>query len=287
MILGGNGFVAQGYRLYLESIGHEPLVVSRSFCYYPHVAVTRSLLEHYRPHVVINAAGYTGLTVDCCEKHQSDCVAANVTLPVNAARECHKLSIPFVHLSSGCIFDSKEKTFSEEDFPNPISFYTRCKRDAENEIMELNPFVFRLRLPISIRHHPRNLLIKLSKYEKILDGVNSITWLEEFVERSWQIWQTQNPGVWNAVQPGSISIVEVAELLHAAGLRGPVEVWDETEFYQNHVKRSEAVLSSEKFDRAFGSQGTHVLLAVQRCIDKLVKEKERRERYYSPISPHS
>lgn len=271
IVILGSGFVGTGYKLYLESIGHEPLVVSRSFCYYPHVAVVRSLLEHYRPHVVINAAGFTGLTVDCCEVKKGDCLAANVALPADVARECDKLSIPFIQISSGCIFDGPGP-FTEESEPNPVSFYARCKLLAEIQLAQFKPWTFRIRMPFSMRNHPRNLLVKLAKYEKILDGVNSLTFLEEFVERSWQIWQTQNPGVWNAVQPGSISIVEVAGLLHAAGLRGAVEVWDQQEFYQSHVKRSEAVLSTEKYERAFGAMGTNVLLAVKQCIEKLAEK---------------
>lgn len=237
------------------------------------MAVVRSLLEHYRPAVVINAAGYTGLTVDCCEVKKEECVAANVTVPVSIAKECHRFSIPFIHISSGCIFTGPGM-FTENSFhSNPPSFYAKCKVQAEMEISGFNPFIFRIRMPISNRDHPRNLLVKLSKYEKILDGVNSLTFLEEFIERSWKIWQTQNPGIFNCVQPGSISIVEVAELLHAAGLRGAVEVWDEADFYRSHVKRSEAVLSTEKYDQAFGARGTHVLVAVQNCIEALVSEK--------------
>lgn len=276
-ILGGNGFVASAYKLYLESIGHEPLVVSRSFCYYPHVAVVRSLLEHYRPHVVINAAGYTGLTVDCCEKHQSDCMAANVTLPVNVARECHKFSIPFIQISSGCIFDG-HGPFTEEADPNPVSFYARCKLLAEIDLAQFKPWTFRIRMPFSTRNHPRNLLIKLVKYEKILDGENSLTWLEEFCERSWRIFEKgsplQSPAIFHAVQPGAVRTRDIAQLLLDARIRVlPVTLFDQVEFYESHVKRSEAVLSSEKFDTAFGSRGTHVLTAIQQCIDKLVEVK--------------
>lgn len=275
----GSGFVATGYKLYLESIGHEPLVVSRSFCYYPHVAVIRSLLEHYRPHVVINAAGFTGLTVDCCEVKKGDCLAANVTLPVDVARECYKLSIPFIQISSGCIFDGPGP-FTEESEPNPVSFYTRCKLLAEINLAQFKPWTFRIRMPFSTRNHPRNLLVKLAKYEKILDGANSMTWLEEFCERSWQIFEKgsppQSPAIFHAVQPGAVRTLDIAQLLLDAHIRSlPVSVFDPSEFYQDgsHVKRSEAVLSSEKFDSAFGSRGTQALLAVRRCIEKLVEGK--------------
>lgn len=271
IVILGSGFVASAYKLYLESIGHEPLVVSRSFCYYPHVAVIRSLLEHYRPHVVINAAGYTGLTVDCCEVKKDECMAANVTVPVNVARECHKLSIPYLHISSGCVYDGDKGAYTENDEPSPKSFYSKCKLDAEKEMAEYQPYQMRIRMPFSARNHPRNWLVKLCRYEKILDGWNSVTFLDEFIQRSWKVSQTSAPGIYNCVAPGPVSTVAVARLLHQAGLRGPFGVWHPDVFYAGgeHVKRSEAVLDGSKFDQAFGLPGKSAIEAIDDCIEKL------------------
>jgi dTDP-4-dehydrorhamnose reductase len=104
---------------------YEPLDISRK------EEVEKIFLKH-KPHVVINTAAMTN--VDTCETHREECWAANVNAVqymVEAAQNCH-----FIHVSTDFVFDGmKGKEYSEEDQPNPQSFYALSKYEGEKIVM--------------------------------------------------------------------------------------------------------------------------------------------------------
>jgi dTDP-4-dehydrorhamnose reductase len=266
----GTGFVAQAYLRCLHYLGFYPLVLSRSWLNYTDPWELEFCLKHYKPDMVINCAGYTGDTVDDCEQNKHDCYHANVTLPNNIAIICGRLAAPLIHISSGCIFNGAGP-FTELDNPNfwkftGDPFYVYCKGHAESMVMEACPrsWLFRIRMPFSHIQHKRNWLCKLMKYDKILDGLNSVTWIDEFAMRSWQLSQKSPPGIYHAAQLNPVRTLDVAKLL-----KPNVTEYDPAEFLKTHVQRSAAVLDCTKFEKAYGTQFTDTMTALRCCIEKL------------------
>src|SRR3989338_5988061 len=95
-------------------------------------------LEAQHPDVVINAAGKTGNpNIDWCEDHQLETLASNATGPLVLLNECMNRNVRLVHISSGCIFTGASLHsggFTEEDAPNPISFYSWTKAQADEAL---------------------------------------------------------------------------------------------------------------------------------------------------------
>lgn len=264
----GSGFVSQGYQLALGHLGYKPIVLSRAHADYTDPAVLRPILEEQKANIVINAAGYTGVTVDSCEIHKAECFKANVTLPFDVATICCDLKVPLIHISSGCIFHGAGP-FIETDPPNPQSYYAECKVLAEEHMseLEMSRWDFRIRMPFAHQASPRNWITKLMAYPQILDGLNSVTWRDEFCMRSWQIAAKAAPGVYHAVQPSPVTTLAVAQLLERSGKRGLVSLLDEDAFYKNHVKRSAAVLDCSKFERAYGAKSNTAMSGITWCIE--------------------
>jgi dTDP-4-dehydrorhamnose reductase len=281
IVILGAGFVAQAYCRALYHLGYYPIIFSRSWMDYADPSVVRYNLSACRARIVINAAGYTGDTVDDCEANKAECYRANVTLPVNVAKVCKELSLPLIQISSGCIFNG-DGPFVEKDDPKHLpkqqSFYATCKRQAELGIEDVggSVFIFRIRMPFSHIHHRRNWLLKLCDYPLILDGLNSATFIEEFAMRSWQLAEKGAPGVYHCVQPEPIRTAEVARMLHVAGLRKlAVECWNPEDFSQHHCKRSAAVLNCAQFETAYKAPSTPTRSAIEWCIEQLVKTIQR------------
>jgi dTDP-4-dehydrorhamnose reductase len=279
IIVLGTGFVAQAYLRILHCLGYFPAVLSRSWCNYSDPCILRERISSFGPGFVINAAGFTGKSVDCCERDKDQCYHANVTLAREIAIACKDYRMRLIHISSGCIFNGAGP-FSEADepqmFPQAQSFYAVCKKHAEDAVLEsgADAFIFRIRMPFSHFRHPRNWLIKLSEYPQILDGVNSVTWLDEFAMRSWQVSEKGEPGIYHCVQPGPVSTADVARMLFKAGLRNlPVTLFDPAEFLKQHVRRSEAILSCEKFEAAYKTKSTDAVSALTWCIEQLANDK--------------
>ena len=152
-LLGGNGYVGSAFQRCLTSAGHDYAVISRGDIDYSDGVTLRDYLRQVRPRFVINAAGYTGRpNVDACELHKADCLAGNAVLPGIIRDVCEELTIPWGHVSSGCIFTGARPDgsgFTEDDAPNfsfrqnNCSFYSGCKALGE-EVLERCGAVLRL-----------------------------------------------------------------------------------------------------------------------------------------------
>jgi 3,5-epimerase/4-reductase len=179
-------------------------------------AAVRSVLESIKPDAVINCAGKTGKpNVDWCEDHKEETIRANVTGPLILLDECLQRGIHFTHVSSGCIFagDNGGKGFSEEDTPNfSGSFYSRSKAWSDQVLREFPVLILRLRMPFDGTTSERNLIMKLRKYARVLDEPNSITHLPDFLDAAERLLQKKATGVYNVVNPGSVSPYQVMEL---------------------------------------------------------------------------
>ncbi len=179
-------------------------------------AAVRAALDASKPDVVINCAGKTGTpNVDWCEDHKEETVRANVTGPLILLEECLKRGIHLTHMSSGCIYtgDNGGKGFIEEDPPNfSGSFYSRTKAWSDQILKDFPVLVLRLRMPFDGSQSPRNLLMKLKKYHRVLDEKNSLTYIPDLMKVAKVLIQKRATGVFNVVNEGPISPFEVMEM---------------------------------------------------------------------------
>lgn len=202
IILGGKGLMGQHFlTLYPDALMPKADIAD--------VHQVASFLDAEKPDVVINAAGKTGKpNVDWCEDHQEETLRSNVTGPLVLLDECRKRDIYWVHLSSGCMYqgDKGGEGYSEEDPPNfSGSYYARTKAWAEQMLKEFPVLILRLRMPFDGTRHERNLIMKLSKYPRVLDVENSLTYLPDFLLVASRLIAERKTGIYNVVNEGAIS----------------------------------------------------------------------------------
>lgn len=272
----GTGYVGSAYLRALHFLGLRPMAQSRSWLDYTDPSQLAHLLDIQKPQLVINAAGYTGNTVDDCETNKEECYSANVSLVRNLGEACKKLDISLFHISSGCIFDGCGP-FIEDSVPNNLSqFYAQCKIHAEMELATTGAraWVFRIRMPFGPSVHRRSWLCKLAGYDRILDGLNSVTFLDEFAMRSYQLVQKADPGIYHAACSTPVRTEQVARMLFDAGVRSKAcELFSPADFAAaGHVHRSSAVLDVTKFEKAYGAPFGDPMVALRWCIDRLKDE---------------
>lgn len=97
-----------------------------------HEEITK-VLDLYHPDVIIHTAAMTN--ADVCEEKKQLCQALNTNAVAALCSECEARKIHLVHLSTDFVFDGENGPYSEEDKPNPISYYGKSKADAENIIL--------------------------------------------------------------------------------------------------------------------------------------------------------
>ena len=176
----------------------------------------RRELEETNPEVVINAAGTTGRpNIDWCEDHRLETIAGNVSGALNLELACAERNLYWVHLSSGCVFQGSGphgRGFMEDDSPAPPSFYSHTKHWADEILKNFPVLIIRLRLPIDNEPNPRNLIDKLSKYQKIIDSENSMTVIPDFLFATKKLIEKKCTGVYHVVNPGIMRPSEIMML---------------------------------------------------------------------------
>ncbi len=174
-----------------------------------------ALLEAEKPDVVINAAGKTGRpNVDWCEDHKEETLHANVLGPLVLLEECAKRDIYWVHMSSGCIYqgDNGGTGYTEKDTPNFMgSFYSRSKAWSDQILKEFPVLVLRIRMPFDDSQNERSLITKISKYSRLLDVPNSLTYLPDFLTAAKVLIERRKTGLYNIVNPGALSPYQVMQ----------------------------------------------------------------------------
>jgi 3,5-epimerase/4-reductase len=175
------------------------------------------LLEEINPDVVLNAAGVRGKpNVDWCETHQYETMEGNVNLPINIAEACHERNIYLLHIGSGCVFYGESPDpagWLEEDFANPIAYYSKCKYAADLSLGSLpNVGVARIRVPLDDRPYPGNIIDKLAVYPKIIDVENSITVIPDMIEVFHQLLEKKAEGIFHVTNPGALKYRSLMEL---------------------------------------------------------------------------
>ena len=96
------------------------------------------VLREAEPDVVIHLAAITH--IDRCEKDKKNgekgvVWKTNVEATSEIAKYCAKQNIQLVFLSTECVFDGKQKYFSENSKKNPINWYGKTKSEAEDIVL--------------------------------------------------------------------------------------------------------------------------------------------------------
>lgn len=92
-----------------------------------------TVFNAFKPHVVINAAGYTD--VDKAERETTEAEFINAYGPYLLAIQCHNTGALLIHFSTEYIFNGKNHCrYIETDTPAPLNVYGRTKLQGEQYI---------------------------------------------------------------------------------------------------------------------------------------------------------
>ncbi len=251
LLLGASGYVGRAFATELRRRSRPFIPLTRSAIDYSDFNLLFDYLRRIRPRFLINAAGFTGRPgEEACELAHEQTLAANVLLPQTVARACAMTNTPWGHVSSGNIFagakivengrmrierdlnlpeirallaEHPERIFgfNEWDQPNasfrcgPCSFYTGSKALAEEAIQQIGQgYLWRPGLPFNERAEPRNLLSRLQHAEEVVDTVNSLSHIDDFVRACLDLWQTEAPfGKYNVTNSGAVSTRQIVSLI--------------------------------------------------------------------------
>ena len=93
----------------------------------------RNTIRQAKPEIIINTAAYTA--VDKAESERQLAARVNATAPGILGEEAKRLGALLVHYSTDYVFDGEKRSpYTEDDAPNPISYYASTKLEGERAI---------------------------------------------------------------------------------------------------------------------------------------------------------
>ena len=142
LVTGSNGLLGQkilenlrknDYTIIATSKG-ENRVKQDNYYTYESLDITQEeevnrILNLYSPDVVFNTAAMTN--VDLCEDERAMCDKLNIHAVAFLANSCLKIDAHLIHISTDFVFDGKDGPYSENDIPNPLSYYGKSKYKSE------------------------------------------------------------------------------------------------------------------------------------------------------------
>lgn len=192
----------------------------------------RQEFESVQPSVVINAAAKTLTNQLEKPENQEQARLVNVQGAKNLAVQAQEYDAQMVQISTAMMFDGSGIT--EETHPEPKSVYAQTKAEAD-AAMPPEVLIVRIHTPLSKYAHPRNLLTKLIGFNQVVDEPSSLTVVEDLLPALEALINQKAQGIYNLVNPGSISLLEIIQLMKERGLieeNKPVKAISKTELNQ-------------------------------------------------------
>lgn len=269
-ILGASGFMGERCVNYFKKRGHEVFTERVDIT---DINALRSAFERCSPEVVINFAGVRAYpTIDWCEDNKEETVAVNVGGAINVALAAIEKSVYSIQIASGCIYSGDEHIqFTEEDEPNFTgSFYSRMRIVMQNALKELPVLQVRIRMPISMSAHPRNLITKIASYKKVISVPNSVTLIEDMFVALEKLSEIRPTGILNLTNDGYVTHGDLLSAYKA--IVDPVHEYElidvrELETKVTKAGRSNCILSNEKMK----SLGIEMPALDEARLDELLK----------------
>lgn len=234
LITGSNGLLGQkllhklrkdiSVELVATSIGDNRVSEKEGYKYLSLDITNKSEVEDIiffeKPDVIINTAAMTN--VDDCEDNKQECDALNVDAVKYLSDCANEINTHLIHISTDFIFDGENGPYSEDDIPNPLSYYGLSKLKSETLLLESSCKWTVLRTIIVF-----GVAEKLSKGNLILwakgalekgDPLNIVddqfrapTIAEDLADACVLSFQKRKYGIYNASGKNIMSIYEIVE----------------------------------------------------------------------------
>ena len=224
LVIGKSGQLGSAFFKINQASPHRITVIGRPKMDLTKSSQIRELLTEVKPDIVINAAAYTA--VDDAETNEDLAFELNAIGPHGLSKECKKMSLPLIQVSTDYVFDGSSATpYKPEDQVAPLSAYGRSKLAGEWACMaNYSEGTYVVRTSWVFSQWGNNFvktMLQLSVGRESLDVVNdqigSPTYVCDLAEAIIQMCeqihtqQVDAPGVYHFANTGTCSWYEFAQ----------------------------------------------------------------------------
>ncbi|MCG9881315.1 MAG: SDR family oxidoreductase [Bacteroidia bacterium] len=148
LITGSNGLLGQKLiEYYQKNTQHELIATARGLDRFPNkfgytyesLDITNEdevnqVIGKHKPDAIINTAAMTN--VDACESDREGCDLLNISAVKYLVQAANCINAHFTQVSTDFIFNGTHGPVTEEETPDPLSYYGHSKLKAENYVIQ-------------------------------------------------------------------------------------------------------------------------------------------------------
>lgn len=278
LVYGSTGWIAQQFFEYINDNKIDVNIIPAK-SRLENFEDIRKEIELIKPDRVVVLGGLTykppAKNIDWCEDHKQEVIRANVMGTLNIADICEQLNIHCTILGTGCVYSSLDRNIiytenSMWDFDK--SFYSKTKAYTQELLRNYkNVLLLRIRMCITNTNNPKNFIIKLLNFDKIISIPNSMSVLPELIPVMVKLIEEHETGTWNIVNPNVISHKEILDMCGVE--KEYIDISQQSKV--TCVARSNNHLSTDKlmnFAKKHGLVVNEIHVAVKNMIDSIPKE---------------
>lgn len=169
---------------------------------------TRKTLLDYRPHAILHFAAVSD--VDKCEEEPETALRVNAMSTLGLGILANKIDAKILYTSTNFIFDGNdERSYAEEDQPNPINTYGRTKMLGEEYVRNACARHFIVRTSWLFGGYSKNFISRFlnskekpSSIDAVCDRHASFTFTRNLAEALLLIIKSEHYGVFHIVNKG-------------------------------------------------------------------------------------
>jgi dTDP-4-dehydrorhamnose reductase len=217
LITGGSGTLGKAFARICEARGLSYRLLTRREMDIADPASVQTVLDHYSPWAVINAAGY--VRVDDAEREPELCYRENARGPEVLATACASREASLLTFSSDLVFDGAKRTpYVESDEPAPLNVYGMSKVLAERLVQDALPTALIIRTsaffgPWDEYNFVTAALTSLTEdrtFAAADDVTISPTYVPDLVNASLDLLIDDERGIWHLANPCELTWAELA-----------------------------------------------------------------------------
>ena len=175
-----------------------------------------NIIKEYEPDYVVHTVAYP--SVDFCESNPNLAELLHVKITEDIFKACNEIGSRIIYFSTDAVFDGKQsKKYTENDIPNPISFYGKTKLKAEKILLNIDSATI-LRTTVIYGWHTKsrftqwvmNSLQNSQKVSAFTDQFNTPTLVDDIAKVVLEIFTKKKSGLFNAVGETCLSRYQFA-----------------------------------------------------------------------------
>jgi dTDP-4-dehydrorhamnose reductase len=160
LVLGAGGQLAADVVPILRHAGHSVVTATRADVDICEPEQLAAIFDKAEPKLVINCAAFND--VDGAEDDRQASSRANADAPRRIGDLAAERDAAVIHFSTDYVFDGlKPGGYTEDDEPNPVSWYGRTKLEGERGLLSSGASAMVLRVSWLYRHTHNNFLTKM------------------------------------------------------------------------------------------------------------------------------